>query len=186
MSATACFSLQATSETSGLYQGPLAADRLRQAPTSFPRIDCYPPRGVLGPSVSLIHLAFDSLRPLDGTTCSSLQVTSESFGSSQNPLATPGIFFCIAPGSRFLPLELSRLTTPQPLRRPHNTTPIAFEPMLPDCVLKSARYLCLLRFETAPPHLSKSSLRTVPIVAAEVCILCGVPTAVKHMVFGLQ
>lgn len=77
MSATACCSLQATSETSGLYQGPLAADLLRQAPTLYSEES----------AVSLIHLAFDSLRPLDGTACSSLQATSESSGSSQHPLA---------------------------------------------------------------------------------------------------
>lgn len=135
MSATTCFSLQATSETSGLYQGPLAADLLRQAPTSELRMNCYPPHGVLDSSVSLIHLAFDSLRPLDGTTCSSLQATSETFGSSQNPLepqassflvpsVTEGFFWLIASNSRFLPLELSRLTTPQPLRRPHNSAPM--------------------------------------------------------------
>lgn len=97
MSATTCFSLQATSETSGLNQGPLAADLLRQAPTLHSEES----------AVSLIHLAFDSLRPLDWTTCSSLQATSESSGSSQHPLAAvlprQAPSQGLRPKSRFLP-----------------------------------------------------------------------------------
>jgi len=59
--------MQATSDASGLYQCPLAADLLRQAPTSFAEVKpdfllslsirfSYLPHGILDSSVSLVHL----------------------------------------------------------------------------------------------------------------------------------
>lgn len=50
-----------------------------------------------------------------------------------------GFFGLIASNSRFLPLELSRLTTPQPLRRPHNTTPLRLSRCCP-----TASWVCTL------------------------------------------
>jgi len=91
--------MQVTSDTSGLYQCPLAAVHLRQAPTfslrlpeAFPRLRdpaCwpYPPHGTLDSSVSLVHLLSIHSRPLDWATCSSMQVTSDSFRLNQCPLA---------------------------------------------------------------------------------------------------
>lgn len=119
MSATTCFSLQATSDSSGLYQGPLAADLLRQAPTL----------GSEELAVSLIHLAFDSLRPLDWTACSSLQATSESSGSSQHPLAAVLLRQAPSQGLRFSGVFdhssdfVSRLRIR--LRRPHHKFSVA-------------------------------------------------------------